>query len=86
MWETVTSAWNSALLTPLHEPVTLAIPAFVLFLAIEWFAARHLEDATFDPRRTVPPGARSYERRDARASVSMGAVSILTTTFWKLLA
>ncbi|KXF56205.1 C-5 sterol desaturase [Rhodococcus sp. SC4] len=86
MWETVTSAWNSALLTPLHEPVTLAIPAFVLFLAIEWFAARHLEDATFDPDGRSRPVRGGYERRDARASVSMGAVSILTTTFWKLLA
>lgn len=65
MWETVTSAWNSALLTPLHEPVTLAIPAFVLFLAIEWFAARHLEDATFDPDGRSRPvrGATSAETR-----------------------
>ncbi|MFC9550814.1 sterol desaturase family protein [Rhodococcus sp. NPDC056960] len=86
MWDTVTSAWNSALLTPLHEPVTLAIPAFVLFLVIEWCAARHLEDAAIDPDGRSRPVRGGYERRDARASVAMGAVSILTTTFWKLLA
>jgi sterol desaturase/sphingolipid hydroxylase (fatty acid hydroxylase superfamily) len=86
MWDTVMSAWSSALLEPLHEPVTLAVPAFVVFLAIEWLAARHLEDAAIGPDGRSRPAPGGYERRDARASVSMGAVSIATTAAWKLLA
>ncbi|RRQ27826.1 sterol desaturase family protein [Rhodococcus sp. Eu-32] len=75
MFEWISSAWNS-LPEPLRDPVALAIPAFVVLLAIEWFAAAKLEE-----------GERgSYTGSDARASVSMGLVSIATTTGWKTLA
>ncbi|GAB2644198.1 sterol desaturase family protein [Prescottella soli] len=84
MWETLTAAWGS-LLAPLGDPVTLAIPAFVVFLGLEWFAARKLEEADIRGGRAHPPTA-GYEFRDARASISMGLVSIATTAFWKFLA
>ncbi|CRK54452.1 C-5 sterol desaturase [Rhodococcus sp. RD6.2] len=77
--------WNS-LPVPLRDPVALAIPFFVLFLAIEWIAARHLtEPQTDDAGRTHPPEG-GYEQRDARASVSMGLVSVATSAAWKALA
>lgn len=66
---------------PMREPTVLAIPFFVTMLAIEWFAAWKLEDADGDGR--PPRGA--YEKRDARASLSMGVVSIATSAVWKLL-
>ncbi len=69
MRDQLASAWNS-LPEPLRDPVALAVPAFALLLAIEWIAAKKLEDGT--------PGA--YSARDARASLSMGLVSIATTT------
>lgn len=84
MWETLTTAWGS-LLEPLGDPVTLAIPAFVVFLGLEWFAARKLEETEIRDGRAYPPTA-GYEFRDARASISMGLVSIATTAFWKFLA
>ncbi|MFC8179303.1 sterol desaturase family protein [Rhodococcus sp. NPDC057297] len=75
MVEWVTSAWN-ALPEPLRDPVALAIPAFALLLAIEWYAAIKLEDGDRG----------SYKGADARASFGMGVVSIATTTVWKTLA
>ncbi|UEA61020.1 sterol desaturase family protein [Gordonia otitidis] len=66
---------------PMREPTVLAIPFFVAMLAIEWFAAWKLEDSDADGR--APRGG--YESRDARASVSMGIVSIATSAVWKLL-
>lgn len=75
MFGWVESVWG-ALPEPLRDPVALAIPAFVVLLAIEWFAAARLED-----------GERgSYKGEDARASLGMGLVSIATTTAWKTLA
>ncbi|OUC77012.1 sterol desaturase family protein [Gordonia lacunae] len=81
---------------PMREPTVLAIPFFVTLLAIEWFAAAKLEHDEHEPtgdgaaeaeavRRPgqAPPGA--YDSRDARSSVSMGLVSIATSTFWKFL-
>ncbi len=84
MWETLTTAWGS-LLEPLGDPVTLAIPAFVVFLGLEWFAARKLEETEIRDGRAYPPTA-GYEFRDAQASISMGLVSIATTAFWQFLA
>ena len=55
---------------PMREPTVLAIPFFVTMLAIEWFAAYKLEESDDDGR--APKGA--YEKRDARASLSMGVV------------
>jgi sterol desaturase/sphingolipid hydroxylase (fatty acid hydroxylase superfamily) len=72
MWETVLYSWRS-LLDPLHDPVMLAIPAFAVFLALEWIVA-------------VRESVGAYERRDATASLLTGLVSIVTTAGWKLLA
>lgn len=66
---------------PMREPTVIAIPFFVLLLGLEWFAAAKLEDHDSDGR--PPVGA--YERRDARASISMGLVSIATSAAWKIL-
>ena len=84
MWETLTTAWGS-LLEPLGDPVTLAIPAFLVFLGLEWFAARKLEAADVRDGRAFPPTA-GYESGDARATISMGLVSVATTAAWKFLA
>ncbi|MEU0499192.1 sterol desaturase family protein [Mycobacterium sp. NPDC006124] len=67
----------------MRDPVLFAVPFFVLLLALEWFAARKLEELTGADERT-PAGA--YQRRDAVASISMGLVSIVTTGAWKFLA
>ncbi len=77
--------WNS-LPVPLRDPVALAIPFFVLFLAIEWIAARHLTEPQIDDAGRTHPPEGGYERRDARASVSMGLVSVATSAAWKALA
>lgn len=61
----------AALADPLHEPVLLAIPVFVLFVAAEWISARTLE--------AREPGG--YEARDAATSLVLGASSQL---FWFL--
>ncbi|NGP07843.1 sterol desaturase family protein [Rhodococcus sp. 14C212] len=85
MWETLTASWAS-LLEPLHDPVALAIPAFLLFLALEWTAARTLEHVEpGDDGHTRPPRG-GYEAVDARTSISMGLVSIGTSAVWKVLA
>ncbi len=85
MRETLFDSWGS-LLEPLHDPVALAIPAFVVFLVLEWVAARTLEhvEPGADGRTHPPKGG--YEARDARASLSMGLVSIATSALWKVLA
>jgi len=85
MRETLFDSWGS-LLEPLHDPVTLAIPAFVLFLVLEWVAARTLEHVEPGPDGRTHPPKGGYEARDARASLSMGLVSIATSAFWKVLA
>ncbi|BBX16480.1 C-5 sterol desaturase [Mycolicibacterium duvalii] len=67
---------------PMREPVLFAIPFFLLLLALEWTAARRLEHLDDGDR----PGAGAYLTRDSWASVSMGLVSIVTMSAWKLLA
>ena len=69
MWETLLESWKS-LLEPLHDPVTLAIPAFVIFLAIEWFAARALEDHPDDADGRARPAQGGYRSADARTQRS----------------
>ena len=74
----------SVLPPAMRDPVLFAVPFFVLLLTIEWTAARRaqrLEDT--DPDRPVPG---SYLARDARASISMGLVSVATMGVWKFLA
>ncbi|MFD1812000.1 sterol desaturase family protein [Rhodococcus gannanensis] len=77
--------WNS-LPPPLRDPVALAIPFFVLFLVIEWVAARHLGGPEIDGDGRAHPPEGGYEQRDARASISMGLVSAATSAAWKALA
>ena len=85
MWETLLHSWG-ALLEPLQDPVALAIPAFLLFLILEWTAARTLEHVEPDADGRTRPPRGGYEARDARASISMGLVSIATSAVWKILA
>ncbi len=68
MWETLQESWGS-LLDPLHDPVTLAIPAFLTFLILEWIAARTLEHVEPGPDgRTRPRAAATRSGTHARAS------------------
>ncbi|MGC4934443.1 sterol desaturase family protein [Gordonia sp. DT30] len=72
---------------PMHEPTLIAIPFFLALLIAEWLAAWKLEDHDEDgpdSGRSRPPRG-AYEKRDARASITMGLVSIATSTAWKVL-
>lgn len=74
---------------PMRDPVLFAIPFFLLLLALEWTAARrlaHVEagEGWEEGDRRPPPGA--FHTPDARASISMGLVSIATMGAWKFLA
>ncbi len=73
----------SVLPPPMREPVLFAIPFFVLLLTIEWTAARKLERLVDAEDR---PASGAYLARDARASISMGLVSVATMGVWKFLA
>ena len=81
----------SVLPPAMRDPVLFAVPFFVLLLAIEWAAARKIEkDVDPEPGRPAEaesgrPARGSYFARDARASVSMGLVSVATMAFWKFL-
>ena len=65
---------------PMRDPVLFAIPFFLLLLTIEWSAARKLEALDSDPGR---PARGAYLSPDARASISMGLVSVATMGAWK---
>jgi sterol desaturase/sphingolipid hydroxylase (fatty acid hydroxylase superfamily) len=67
----------SVLPPPMRDPVLFAVPFFLLFLTIEWTAARRLEHSQDRPARG------SYRAADARASILMGLVSVATMAFWK---
>ena len=64
----------------MRDPVLFAIPFFLLLLIVEWTAARKLEDIEHRP------ASGAYHARDARASISMGLVSIATMGAWKFFA
>ncbi|TQF74867.1 sterol desaturase family protein [Rhodococcus spelaei] len=85
MFDFVPEFWNS-LPQPLRDPVSLAIPFFVLFLALEWGAARFLAEPEYDADGRAHPPRAGYAGLDARTSISMGLASILTTAAWKALA
>ncbi|MEO6792461.1 MAG: sterol desaturase family protein [Mycobacterium sp.] len=78
--DAISGVW-SVLPAPMRDPVLFAIPFFVLLLALEWFAARKLEES--ESGRAV---AGAYRANDAWASISMGLVSVATTAGWKFLA
>lgn len=75
---------------PMTEPTVLAVPFFLALLLVEAGAARRLahDDVGVDAGASntvdrAPAGA--YEKRDARASITMGVISIATSALWKLL-
>ncbi|WP_040518437.1 sterol desaturase family protein [Gordonia neofelifaecis] len=68
---------------PMREPTVLAIPFFVLLLALETYAASKLEH---DENGSGRPAKGAYDGRDARASIWMGVVSIGTSAAWKFAA
>ena len=64
------------LLSPWSNPVTYAIPFFLLFIGIELAALKFLDH----------DNVTGYEPKDARASLLMGLGSIVTTVMVKVLA
>lgn len=71
----------AALPEPMRDPVLVAIPFFLLLLTLEWTAARKLQRVAGER-----PAAGAYLGPDARASISMGLVSVATTAGWKFVA
>lgn len=73
--------FSDVLPTLLHDPVSYAIPFFVVALLLEWVsAAKLVHDGTQRP----PAGA--YLRPDAWTSIWMGLVSIATSGLFNLIA
>lgn len=71
------------LLDPMKNPVTYALPFFVLTILVELAALRWLDD----DHEAIAAGGRprsGYERRDARTSLSMGAISLVFTLVFKV--
>ncbi|GLZ46482.1 C-5 sterol desaturase [Actinomycetospora sp. NBRC 106375] len=64
-----------ALLDPLQNPVTYAAPFFVLAILVELAALRWLDH---------DDSVTGYALRDARASISMGVVSLVFLTLFKV--
>ncbi|MBI2245378.1 MAG: sterol desaturase family protein [Nocardioides sp.] len=88
--QALTDLWQ-AIPDPLHDPVALAAPFFLLFVGLEGLAAYLLEDERPVADRRAPDGRAlplpgGYDRRDAVASISMGAASVVTMTLWKAAA
>ncbi len=72
----------------LRDPVALAAPFFLLFVALEGLAAYFLEDDRPEEERRGPDGRAlplpgGYARRDALTSLATGAVSVVTMSAWK---
>lgn len=73
------------ILDPLKNPITYAVPFFVLTILVELAALRWLDDD--EPIGGDGPAAvslRGYEARDSRASLLMGAGSLVSTTIFKI--
>lgn len=75
----------SAMPSPMRDPVLFAIPFFVLLLMLEWAAARKLEHTDADGAESGRPAVGAYLSPDARASITMGLVSVATMAGWKFL-
>jgi sterol desaturase/sphingolipid hydroxylase (fatty acid hydroxylase superfamily) len=56
----------------LRDPVTFAIPVFIVFIVLEALSLRLVDDETPGDR-----GYAGYERRDSRASILMGLGSLV---------
>jgi len=65
------------LLDPMKNPLTYAAPFFLLFVALEMAALRWLDHDQNQPLT-------GYHRKDARTSISMGAISVLFMTAFKV--
>ncbi len=83
----VVETWQS-IPEPVRDPVALAAPFFLLFIAVEGLAAYFLEDERPEDERRTPDGRApslpgGYDRRDALASIGAGAVSVVTMSLWK---
>ena len=74
------TVFSGVLPTLLDDPVSYAIPFFVLALLLEWLSAAGA--AQRDGRR---PARGAYQASDAWASIRMGAVSILTSAVFNTL-
>lgn len=64
------------LLDPWHNPVTYAVPFFLLFIGIELAALKWLDH----------DNVTGYNPKDARASMSMGAISLISSLTLKVLS
>ena len=62
----------SPLPNSLHDPVTYAIPAFLIFLVLEMLSLRHLDDSDGGTARYA-----GYDKGDTRASLLMGVGSLV---------
>ena len=68
------------LLDPMKNPVTYAIPFFLLAIVVELAALKWLDhdDTVLDQKRT------GYYAKDAGTSIAMGLVSLLFTLLLKI--
>jgi sterol desaturase/sphingolipid hydroxylase (fatty acid hydroxylase superfamily) len=65
------------LLDPMKNPLTYAAPFFLLFVVLEMAALRWLDHDQNQPLT-------GYHRKDARTSISMGAISVFFMTVFKV--
>ena len=65
-----------------RDPLVLATPFFALFLILEIAAAALLEHREHGAAEPSRPRRGAYSARDALSSISMGAVSMATSTAW----
>ncbi len=74
------------ILDPLKNPLTFAVPFFVLTIAVELAALRWLDvdDSAGAGDVGALRGPRGYELRDSRASLLMGLGSLVSTTIFKV--
>ena len=73
------------ILDPLKNPITYAVPFFVLTILLELAALRWLDnDEPAGQGGTTAVALRGYEARDSRASLLMGAGSLVSTTIFKI--
>ncbi|MFT4188623.1 MAG: sterol desaturase family protein [Aeromicrobium sp.] len=74
------------LLDPMKNPFTFAVPFFLLFILIELAALKWLDhDAPpLASRAGGAPNPTGYALKDARASISMGLVSVFFLTAFKV--
>ena len=81
----------SLLPAALREPTVVAVPFFVVMILLEGFAAWKLQDEEKTAsKKLLPSGdqqhaAGEYRIKDSVASISMGAISLITSAIFKSL-